>query len=336
MTPPVLVVTRAEAGQKLTQYLSRVLEGDVPRSALMRWIRTGQVRVDGRRAGPFDRLDAGQAVRVPPFAVLRPGAGVAATDEWGVGGGSASTVEPEGGDSGAKGSPERASAEAGASGSRCGLSERLVRAGLVAAAETGDYLVLVKPAGLPVHPGSGWTDSVQTRIAACCPPGGFTPTIAHRLDRDTSGLLLVAKTFQALTRAHEGFKAGRIVKEYLAWVRGRFDLCPVGQEVELRDLLAKVGPQGGQRMATGQGKAAWLTAWPLRVEAGRSLLRVRLGTGRTHQIRAQLASRGYPLLGDAKYGGGKGPLMLHAWRLVLDDLTVCCPPPWPGDLQPPD
>lgn len=317
MTPPTRVVTKAEAGQKLTQYLGRVLEGEVPRSALMRWIRTGQVRVDGRRAGPFDRLEQGQTVRVPPFAVLRCAAG------------HRDGAEPT------TGAPEDGSLGEAATIPEPSLTQRLLRAGLAAAAETDDLLVLVKPAGLPVHPGSGWTDSVQTRITQSCPPGGFTPTIAHRLDRDTSGLLLVAKTFQALARAHEGFKSGRIVKEYLAWVRGRFDLCPVGQGVELRDLVAKTGPHGAQRMAAGQGKAAWLTAWPLRVEAKRSLLRVRLGTGRTHQIRVQLASRGFPLLGDAKYGGGKGPLFLHAWRLTLEGAQVSCPPPWPEDFQPP-
>jgi 23S rRNA pseudouridine955/2504/2580 synthase len=285
--PIQLTVSGAEAGQKLMQYLGRVLGKDVPGSVFMRWIRTGQVRVDGKRAKPFDRLDQGQIVRLPPFAEV----------------------------------PQQQAQAPSAP------------LDLPILAETEDWLVIAKPAGLPVHPGSGWTDSVQTRLAQAYAGAPFVPAIAHRLDRDTSGALLTAKTHRALTAAHEAFKQGDTGKEYLCWVRGRWTLSPLNQPVEMNDLLQKSGPTGHEKMATGEGKEARLRATPLRIETDRTLLAVRLFTGRTHQIRAQLSSRGHPVIGDAKYGGGRPPLYLHAWRLTILGETFTCPPPWTGRFE---
>ncbi|WP_243439942.1 RluA family pseudouridine synthase [Fundidesulfovibrio soli] len=284
--PNIRTVSAAEAGQKLVQYLGRVLGEDAPGSVLMRWIRTGQVRVDGKRAKPFDRVAEGQSVRIPPFAELRP-------------------VE------------ERAGAGAPLD--------------LPVLAETPDWLVIAKPAGLPVHPGSGWTDSVQTRLAQAFAGSAFVPTIAHRLDRDTSGVLLAARTHQALTRAHAMLAARETDKRYLCWVLGEWGLSALREPVEMADRLEKAGAPGRERMEAGEeGKEARLVAVPLRIEADRALLEVRLLTGRTHQIRAQLASRGHPIAGDAKYGGGKPPMRLHAWKLTIGEETFACPPPWSG------
>jgi 23S rRNA pseudouridine955/2504/2580 synthase len=280
--PIKLMVSPAEAGQKLVQYLGRVLGKDVPGSVFMRWIRTGQVRVDGKRAKPFDRLEEGQCVRLPPFAQMPAGETTTPLD-------------------------------------------------LDVLAETGDWLVIAKPSGLPVHPGSGWTDSVQTRLGAAYAGSAFIPSIAHRLDKNTSGVLLAAKTHRALTLAHEAFKGGRTVKEYLCWVRGKWALSPVHAWAELEDRIEKSGAHGQEKMRVGAGREARLAATPLLVEADRTLLRVRLFTGRTHQIRAQLSSRGHPVVGDSKYGGGNPPMFLHAWRLTIADDTFECPPPWAGE-----
>jgi len=281
--PRLLHVGQAEAGQKLVQYLGRVLGKDVPGSVFMRWIRTGQVRVDGRRAKPFDRLALGQAVRLPPFAQI---------------------VQTE--------ASEPAPLD------------------LPLVGETEDWLIIAKPAGLPAHPGSGWSDSVQTRLGRAHPGQTFVPTIAHRLDRDTSGILLAAKTYQALTDLQLAFRQGQVKKEYLAWVKGAWELSDLGQPVGLKDRLAKAGPFGREKMALGQGKLAVLEARPMIIEPDRSLLVIRLFTGRTHQIRAQLAGAGHPVQGDAKYGEGKPPMFLHAWRLSLPGGTFVCPPPWAG------
>ena len=144
--PETLQVTAAEAGQKLLQFLSRRFEE--PQSVLHRWIRTGQVRINGGRAKPFDRVELNDEIRVPPFA----GAGTKA---------------------------ERVPASSG--------GKELPPI----VAETADVIVFCKPSGLPVHPGTGHTDSLTTRLEAAFAGSPFIPAPVHRLDRDTSGLLLV-------------------------------------------------------------------------------------------------------------------------------------------------
>lgn len=288
-----------EAGQKLLQYLVRRLAGQAPQSLILRWIRTGQVRVDGGRAKPFDRLSLGAVVRIPPFTVEDEGATPA--------NGGASKSSEQSGDAG-KGGP----------------------APFDAVFEDEELLVIVKPAGLPAHPGSGWTDSVQTRLVAHYAGAAFAPTPAHRLDKDTSGLLAVAKSYACLRRLQDAFRDKTAEKFYLAWVRGAFDLCSLGQTARLEDQLEKKERGGRERVETGSGKRAVTLASPLRVGKAESLVSLNILTGRTHQIRAQLSSRGFPIVGDAKYGGGKGPMFLHAYRLRIDAGTFVSLPEWTG------
>ncbi|NMC50051.1 MAG: RluA family pseudouridine synthase [Desulfovibrio sp.] len=297
-TVSVVRVEEAEDGRKLLDFVKRRTGKDVPQGAVMRWIRTGQVRVDGRRARPYDRLAAGQLVRLPPH---RPGEkALAGTD------------------------------------ARIGPLPPTVYA-------DEELLVLAKPAGLPVHPGSGHHDSVHTRLAAAFADAAFIPAPVHRLDKDTSGLLVAAKTRRAADEASRAFREGRVDKVYLAWVAGEWTRSAVGEACAMRDSLAKSGPAGGERMRAGMdamaGREALAEAVPLLVTRERSLLAVRLLTGRTHQIRVQLASRGHPVLGDRKYGvpghGGTG-LMLHCWRMALLGREWVLPPPWTGKDAVPD
>lgn len=374
-----LVVTGPEAGQKLVQYLTRVLGKDVPGSVFMRWIRTGQVRVDGKRAKPFDRVEEGQAIRLPPFAVLPEGRATNC-EPGGLGTAGRNTAAGTAASEGRYGSSGTASCEFDSGGtdtladqaapdSSVSTAPDIDIPGLTVLAATPRWLVLAKPDGLPVHPGSGWSDSVQTRLDQAFDGCAFVPQLAHRLDRDTSGVLLAARTHRALIFAHEAFRQGLAGKEYLCWVLGRWTLSPLNKTVELTDRLEKSGPPGREKMAAtssaaissrldhggtygkpdsrdkkagaaasagmleGQestGKLARLAATPLVITPDRTLLRVRLFTGRTHQIRVQLASRGHPIAGDSKYGGGRPPLFLHAWRLTLDGESFECPPPWTG------
>lgn len=281
-------VSPPEAGQKLVQYLERRLPG-LPRPALLKWIRTGQVRVDGKRVKPYDRLEAGQDVRVPPHTVEKKAA--------------------------------------------FGLTlpfEEL----LMIVKETEDLLVLNKPAGLAMHPGTGLTDSLTHRLAAAYPDAPFAPTPAHRLDRDTSGLLLVAKSYERLAALHELFRERRAGKIYLAWVAGDWP----GEDDRptlLQDVLEKRVEDGFERVRGGasgtEGKEAQALALCLQRAPGQSLLAVKLITGRTHQVRAQLASRGFPILGDEKYGGSPAErLYLHAWRLDFLDECITLAPDWPA------
>ncbi len=304
MKTPVqtFTVTPAEAGQKLLQYLSRRLGGAVPQAALQRFIRTGQVRLDGRRCKPFDRIATGQLVRIPPHETpdAPPSPPPAPTD---------GTGRPD------PGYPAP-----------------------VILYEDADLLVVVKPAGLPVHPGSGHSLDLTTLLRERRPDAPFPPTPAHRLDRDTTGVLLLAKSYRMLRDIHEAMLAGTARKDYLAWVRGKWPREGGDGWLTLRDRLAKEGAPGRERVRAGQtGKEAVCKVRLLRVVPGASLLEIRLETGRTHQIRAQLASRGHPVVGDAKYGGGQPPLRLHAWRMALPWAVFTAPPAWeaPWDAAPP-
>ncbi len=315
-------VSEAEAGQKLLACLKRRLGGDLPDALLHRIIRGGEVRVNGSRAQPFSRLAAGDEVRVPPLRLDR----AAQTCPAGVAGGAA------------------ASEEAGAAGSggpvtRNVPADMLTTAGLYIVAETPEYLVINKPAGLAAQPGSKQADSVSAILAAAFAGAEFIPTPAHRLDKATSGLTLVGKTYAALRAAQEALREHSLGKDYLAWVEGDW---PYAGPEDLYDLLEKQAVGGREKVAPGAGKAALCTARPLLRRQGRTLLLIRLRTGRTHQIRVQLASRGHPIAGDAKYGGqgGRPPaqadgrnMRLHAWRLVLPDgQTFIAPPPWQGEF----
>lgn len=314
MKTPVqtFTVTPAEAGQKLLQYLARRLGSGIPQAALQRFIRTGQVRLDGKRCKPFDRITAGQLVRVPPYETGAPGTPPAPPSE------TATRSEPGHVQTSPAGPARRTRPSAG----------RHVTLDILH--EDEDLLVVVKPAGLPVHPGSGHAFALTTLLHERDPDAPFRPTPAHRLDRDTTGLLLVAKSYRKLRAIHEAMVTGVARKDYFAWVRGRWLLGEESEWVTLRDKLAKEGGPGRERVEAGEaGKEAVAKARLLGFAAGASLVEVRLETGRTQQIRVQLASRGYPIVGDAKYGGGAPPLLLHAWRVTLPGEAYCAPPDWP-------
>lgn len=299
-----LSVSRAEAGQKLLNFLLRRV--DAGKGELHRWIRTGQVRINGKRAGAFDRIEEGDIVRVPPFAVLLPA-----------------------------GSRGHATSFLGQEGT--------VRSSLNVVYEDEDVLVIDKPFGLPVQGGTGHRDSVAARLARERAGAGFVPAPVHRLDRDTTGLLAAGKTYAAvrlLTDALAGRGGTPLRKEYLAWAEGRW---PVAEARELRHFLFKDSRTQRVRAlpapAAGTVEARCIVT-PLETrtihDREYSLLLVRLLTGRKHQIRAQLVACGHAVAGDPWYGTDGRPsfgLKLHAFRLELPlprkGLTVLtCPPQW--------
>lgn len=199
--------------------------------------------------------------------------------------------------------------------------------------EDGDVLVVDKPAGLVVHPSPGhWSGTlVNALLARDTAYGGIAgverPGIVHRLDRDTSGLLMVAKSDVAQASLMAQLKARRVKKTYLALVQGSVQAAigrveaPIGRDPKNRMRMAVV--PDGRPSVTGYRVRERFGAW--------TLLEVDLVTGRTHQIRVHLAHSGFPIVGDEKYGDfplnkslarsaanpGIKRMFLHAHRLVF-------------------
>ena len=185
-----------------------------------------------------------------------------------------------------------------------------------------DIIVVDKPAGMTTHPAPGSHSGTLVnallgllpRLAEADNPE--RPGIVHRLDRDTSGLIVVAKNRKALETLSNQFKSRRVKKVYLALVKGKVKPdrglidAPVGRDPVHRKKMAVVS----------SGRAAQTAYRVLRYLPGYTLLEIRPETGRTHQIRVHLAEIGYPVVGDATYGAKSdlvGRQFLHAYRLTF-------------------
>jgi len=279
--PKVRSLTAGEedAGQRLDNFLFRTLKG-VPKSHVYRLLRTGQVRVNKKRAKPDYRLETGDELRIPP-------------------------VRQE--EKSSPGKPPHWQQEA-------------MQAGILF--EDERILVVNKPAGMAVHGGSGVSFGVIETLRVLRPesPG---LELAHRLDRDTSGCLIVAKRRSAVRVLHAAFRDGSVEKHYLALLAQPWQDGP--REVDAP--LEKNQLEGGERIVkvSREGKEAQSLFTPLQRFAGSALADVRIYTGRTHQIRVHASYIGHPVAGDDKYGdrdankifraAGLKRMFLHAHRL---------------------
>ncbi|GGP28283.1 RluA family pseudouridine synthase [Silvimonas amylolytica] len=207
--------------------------------------------------------------------------------------------------------------------------------------EDDAMLAIDKPAGLAVHGGSGVSFGLIELLRAQRPDAKFLELV-HRLDRETSGILLVAKKRSALVKLHDMLRDNHnIDKRYLAMVAG---VWPDDKRHLRYKLFKYLTPEGERRVrVTQDGQESHTVVYRRRVGQQYSLVECELKTGRTHQIRVHLATAGFPILGDEKYGDftlnkqlpkeGLKRMFLHAWQLTLDhplsgeEMTINAPLP---------
>jgi 23S rRNA pseudouridine955/2504/2580 synthase len=214
--------------------------------------------------------------------------------------------------------------------------------------EDDALLAIDKPAGLAVHGGSGVSYGLIERLRAERSESRFLELV-HRLDRDTSGVLLIAKKRSALTALHEQLRAGEVDKRYLVLVRGRWRDAKRAVRLPLHRFSTREGERRVRVDESGREAETVFyrrNVWP-RHDPAISLLEAELRTGRTHQIRVHLAHLGFPLAGDDKYGDyswnrllakeGLRRMFLHAARIGFahPESGVACivESPMPAELE---
>jgi 23S rRNA pseudouridine955/2504/2580 synthase len=280
-------VSEDDDGIRLDRWFKRN-QPDVSFNMVSRWARTGQIRLDGKRVLPGDRIAAGQEIRVPP-------------------------VEPE---------PEQRRSKP----KRDPLTDEeaeFIRSLVIF--QDDNAFALNKPPGLATQGGTKTFNHLDRLLDGLADESGNRPKLVHRLDKDTSGALLVARSARSAAFFSRAFSGRTAKKLYWALVVG----VPSPDEGLIDAPLAKQPGTGGEKMHIDeeQGQAA-KTRWRVIDRAGNRAAWVELHplTGRTHQLRAHMAAIGHPIVGDGKYGGAESfltggvsrKLHLHARHLRID------------------
>ena len=315
MTPPAptdavrqFTVGPDDDDVRLDRWFKRNLP-EIGFATISRWARTGQIRVDGKRSDPADRVSVGQVLRVPPGTAMPTVKKLRVREPLD--------------------------------------DEQVARAEAMVITQDRAAIVLNKPPGLATQGGSGTFDHVDRLLDAFAGEDQPRPRLVHRLDKDTSGVLLIARTPGSAAFFSKRFSGRSAKKTYWALVVG----VPEQYEGMIEAALAKQPGSGGEKMhvdvENGQpartkyrvidragNRAAWVELQPL--------------TGRTHQLRVHMAAIGHPIVGDGKYGGQLAFLTgsvsrkmhLHARRLVIDhpqgdtiDVTAPLPEHFAATLE---
>lgn len=267
-------------GQRVDNALMTMLKG-VPRSLVYRILRTGQVRINGKRAKPETRLALGDMLRIPPVRVAEREEGVAPS----------------------------------------GMVKSVADAVIF---EDKHFLVIDKPVGIAAHGGSGVSHGAIELLRAARPNEHLE--LVHRLDRDTSGVLVLAKSRSGLTGLQALIRENTVTKQYLCLMTG----TPRKAKFDVNAPLLKSVMHGGERLVRvdDAGKPSLTYFKELEQYPGARLMQATLGTGRTHQIRVHAQYAGHPLAGDPKYGDeaankrframGLKRMFLHAARMSFD------------------
>ena len=283
----IFIVEEDDDGIRLDRWFKRHMP-EVSFNLVSRWARTGQLRLAGKRAVPGDRIEAGEEIRIPPLETVpsRP-----------------PRTQPK---------RERLTAD----------EEQFVRDMVIYADENA--FVLNKPPGLATQGGTKTVQHLDRLLDGLAGENG-RPKLVHRLDKDTSGALLVARSAGSAGHFAKAFSGRTARKVYWALVVG----VPDAEEGLIDAPLAKQPGTGGEKMhVDDKNGLPAKTRWRLIDRAGNRAAWVELQplTGRTHQLRAHMASIGHPIVGDAKYGGAEAfltggisrKLHLHARRIRID------------------
>ena len=286
-------VPETEDGTRIDRYLRRLVTG-LTQGPVEKMLRTGLIRLDGAKAKPATRLEAGQILRLPPH--LRDG--------------------------GVKDAP--------ATQKQAPKATPQIRKQFdsMHLAEGDGWLAINKPPGLAVQGGSGTSRHVDGMLQALAEGDEDRMRLVHRIDKDTSGVLLLARDRVAARHLTRAFQQQDMEKTYLALVAG----APP-ETLEMKGALLKRGGPGGEMMAVDPEGQPSHSSLRLIEPAGvrMALVALQPRTGRTHQLRVHMAHEGHPIIGDGKYGGARahpgahpgggiaGKLHLHAWRLRLAD-----------------